>query len=136
MTHSLRRPAVVLACSMLARSALVFLSWKLHRQKVVDHGGQIVSNELNDALSRERFASTGQAARQSKRKELVAPKPRIAVQPSTARQVVAAAARGIARRASATKPRRPASLLGLVSAYRPVDQAVVTVNGPVALLSA
>jgi len=52
---------------------------------------------LNDALSRERFASTVQAARQSKMKELIALKPRVAVKPSTAREVVAATVRGIAK---------------------------------------
>jgi hypothetical protein len=52
---------------------------------------------LNDALSREHFPGTVQAARQSRMKELIALKPRVPVRPSPARQVVAATVRGIAR---------------------------------------
>jgi hypothetical protein len=43
---------------------------------------------LNDALSRERFERTVLVARQSRMKELIALKPRVAVQPSITRQVV------------------------------------------------
>jgi hypothetical protein len=43
---------------------------------------------LNDALSRERFERTVLVARQSMMKELIALKPRVAVQPSITRQVV------------------------------------------------
>lgn len=52
---------------------------------------------LNDALSPGRFATTIQVARQSKMKELIALKPRVAVQPSPAQQVVGAVVGGIAK---------------------------------------
>ena len=52
---------------------------------------------LNDALSRERFERTILAARQSRMKELIALKPRVAVQPSITRQVVERVLGGIAK---------------------------------------
>jgi len=56
---------------------------------LADLGGLLESRLLllNAALSRERFASTVQAARQSKMRDLIALKPSVAIQPSTARRV-------------------------------------------------
>lgn len=60
---------------------------------------------LNDALSRERFASTVETARRSKMRDLIALKPSATVQPSTTRRYVAAVIQGIAKAVQFLTPR-------------------------------
>jgi hypothetical protein len=73
---------------------------------------------LNNALSPERFASTIHAARQSKMKEMITLKPRVTAQPSTARQVVAAAVRGLAKATGFLTPKTKDNL----AKFLPVDR--------------
>lgn len=74
---------------------------------LADLGGLLESRleALNDALSRERFERTILVARQSRMKEWIALKPRVAMQPSIIRRFVVAAFRGIAKGVQFLVPR-------------------------------
>jgi len=75
---------------------------------LADLGGLLESRLLllNAALSRERFASTVQAARQSKMRDLIALKPSVAIQPSTARRVAVAAVQRVAKTVKFLTPKQ------------------------------
>lgn len=95
---------------------------------LVDLDGLLESRlqTLNDALSRERFATTVQTARQSRMKGWIALKRRVATQPSPVRQVVAGAVRVIGKivRFLIPKPRDPRAKFLPVGSDHELEQQV------------